>query len=115
MIRVVEMRMIRWMCGHTRFDKIRNGVIRCKIGVTPIKNKIRKARLRSFGHVRRRSMDAPVRKCENIDRLDYKRSRGRPKKSCSEIIRHDLKTLALAEDMSQDRTLWRSRINVADF
>ena len=47
------------MCGHTRFDKIRNGVIRGKIGVAPIEDKIREARLRWFGHVRRRNMKAP--------------------------------------------------------
>ena len=31
-----EMRMLRWMCGHTRKDKIRNEVIDNKIGVVPI-------------------------------------------------------------------------------
>jgi len=48
-MRVAEMRMIRWMYGHTthtRSDRIRNGVIGVKIGVTPIKDKIRDARLR---------------------------------------------------------------------
>ena len=60
-------------------------------------------------------MDAPVRRCENIDLLDCKRSRGRPKKSWSKVIRHDLKTLGLVEDMAQDRTPWRSRIKVVDF
>jgi len=59
-------------------------------------------------------MDAPVRRCEKFDHPAYRRSRGRPKKSWSEIIRHDLKTLGLVEDMTQDRRLWRSRIKVAD-
>ena len=36
---VVEMRMLRWMCGHTRKDRIRNEVIRNKIGVVPIEEK----------------------------------------------------------------------------
>ena len=40
------MRMIRWMYGHTRLDKIRNEVIRDKIGVTFVEDKIRDARLR---------------------------------------------------------------------
>ena len=80
-----------------------------------IEDKIRDARFRWFGHIRRRSMDAPVRRCENIDCLDCKISIGRPKKSWNESIRHDLKTLGLMEDMTQDRTLWRFRIKIVNF
>ena len=29
-MRVAEIRMICWICGHTRLDKIRNEVIRAK-------------------------------------------------------------------------------------
>jgi len=79
-VRVVEMRMIRWMCGHTRFDKIRNEVIRSKTGVATIEDTMREARLRWFGHIRR-SMDAPVRRYEKIDWPEHRRSRGRSKKS----------------------------------
>ena len=68
--------------------------------MTPIEDKIREVRFRWFDHVRRRSMDAPVKRCENIDSLDCKRSRGRPKKSWSKVIRHDLKTLGLVGDMT---------------
>jgi len=59
-------------------------------------------------------MDAPVRSCEKLNRWDYRRSTGRPKKSSSEVIRQDLKTFKLVEDMAQDRRLWRSIIKVAD-
>jgi len=104
-MKVVEMRMLRWICGHTRLDKIRNKVIRDKIRVATIEDKIREARLRWFRHIRRRSWDALVRRCDKLDRSDYKRSRGRPKKSWSEVIRHDLKTLGLVENMAQDRRL----------
>ena len=41
-----EMRMIRWICGHTRLDKNRNKVIRGKIGVASIEDKMREVRLR---------------------------------------------------------------------
>jgi len=109
------MRMIRWICGHTKSDRIRNEVIRGKIGVASIEDKMRETRLRWFGHVRRRPTDAPVRRCETVEWLDYRRSRGRPKKSWSEVIRHDLRTLGLVEDMAQDRKLWRARIKVTDF
>jgi len=43
-MRVTEMRMIRWICGHTRLDKIRNQVIRSKIGVASIEDTLREAR-----------------------------------------------------------------------
>ena len=43
-MKVAKMRMLRWICGQKRLDKIRNEVIRDKIGVTSIENKIREAR-----------------------------------------------------------------------
>jgi len=43
---VVEMRMIRWMCGYIRLDRIRNDVIREKAGVAPIEEKLRETSLR---------------------------------------------------------------------
>jgi len=45
-MRVAEMRMTRWMCGHMRLDKIRNEVIKGKIGVVSIEDMMREARLR---------------------------------------------------------------------
>jgi len=66
---------------------------------------MREARLRWFEHIRRRPMNTPVRRCEMIEYPEYSRGRGRPKKSWSEVIRHDLKTLGLVEDMAQDRKL----------
>ena len=59
-------------------------------------------------------MDTPVRRCENFDCLYHRKSRGKPKKSWSEVIRRDLKTLELMDDMVQDRKLWKSRIKVVD-
>jgi len=82
--------------------------------VASTEDKIREARLRWFGHIRRRSLDTLVRRCDEFNHPDYKRSRGRPKKSWREVIRHDLKTLGLVEDMAQDSRLWRARIKVAD-
>ena len=60
---VAEMRMVRWMCGFTRLDRIRNGVIRGLAKVAPIEEQMRESRLRWFGHMKRRSVAAPVRRC----------------------------------------------------
>jgi len=62
-----------------RFDKIRNKVIKGKIGVVSIDDKIREAKRRWFGHIKR-NMDSPVRRCEKSNRSDH-RSKGRAKKS----------------------------------
>jgi hypothetical protein len=39
-ISVAEMRMLRWICGHTRKDQIRNDDIRDKLEVVPIQEKL---------------------------------------------------------------------------
>ena len=43
---VAEMRMLRWMSGFTREDKIRNEYIRSSIWVASIVDKMRENRLR---------------------------------------------------------------------
>jgi len=111
---VVEMRMVRWMCGFMRIDKIRNGAIRDLDKVAPIEDKMRESRLQWFGHAKRRSVDAPMRRCEMIDIPEDKRGRGRPKKSLDEVIREDLKVVGLTEDLAQDRRLWQDMIKILD-
>jgi len=73
---VAEMRMLRWMCGHTRPDKIRNVDIWEKVGVAPMDDRMREERLRWFGHVQRRSIDSPVRRCEMLALAGTARGRG---------------------------------------
>ncbi|XP_065864081.1 uncharacterized protein [Euphorbia lathyris] len=111
---VAEMRMLRWMCGHTRKDRVRNEIIRTKVGVTSIENKMRENRLRWFGHVRRRALDAPVRRTEEWQRDVVVRGRGRPKKTWRRVIESDMSLLGIEENMVVDRTEWRERICVAD-
>ena len=78
---VAEMRMIQWMCDYTRLDRLRNVVIREKVGVAPIEEKLRNTTLRWFEHVKRKSVGAPLRRCEEINLKHCRRERGRPKMS----------------------------------
>jgi len=96
---VVEMRMIRWMCGFTRESRSCSS-----------RDKLREIRHRWFEHVKRRGVNEQVRRCEMINLIQCRRGRWRPKMSWSEVIRGDLKCIGLTEDMAQDRKLWRAKI-----
>jgi hypothetical protein len=48
---VAEMRMLRWICGHTRRDRLRNDDIRERLRVAPVEEKLVQHRLRWFGHM----------------------------------------------------------------
>jgi hypothetical protein len=43
---VAEMRMLRWICDHTRRDRVRNDDIREGLGVAPVEEKLVQHRLR---------------------------------------------------------------------
>jgi len=72
---VAEMRMLCWICGHTRLDRVRNDEIRDRLGVAPIEEKLIQHRLRWFGHIQRRPLDAPVHR--GIVRQDNNVKKGR--------------------------------------
>ena len=61
------MRILRWMCELTRRDKVRNEIVREKVGITVVEDKIREVRLRWFFHVMRRDTDTLVWRCEILD------------------------------------------------
>ena len=111
---VAEMKMLRWMSGHTRFDKIRNEDIRERVGVAPIVEKMVESRLRWFGHVRRRPIEHPVRRVDEMEDGQRAKGRGRPKKTIHEVVKRDLHVNGLSVDMIHDRAQWRRLIHVAD-
>ena len=58
--------MLKWMCGETIGVRVRNENIRKMIGVVPIEGKLRKNRLRWFGHVQQRPVDATTNRSGTI-------------------------------------------------
>jgi hypothetical protein len=110
---VAEMRMLRWMSGVTREDRIRNEYVRGSIGVAPIGDKMRENRLRWFGHVMRREESEAVRMVMNMN-VEGKRERGRPKKKWLDVIKCDMKSAGVCTEDVGDRAKWRFRTKVAD-
>ncbi|KAJ4747829.1 magnesium transporter NIPA (DUF803) [Rhynchospora pubera] len=111
---VAEMRMLRWICGHTRKDRIRNDDIRDMVGVAPIEEKLIQHRLRWFGHIQRRPPEAPVR----IGILNHfentRRGRGRPRLTWEEAVKRDLKEWNVSKELAIDRSAWKLAIHVPE-
>ncbi|PHT76138.1 Protein disulfide-isomerase [Capsicum annuum] len=99
----MKWRLLRGFYAIRRADRVRNEIIREKVRVVSVEEKMREVRLRWFGHVMRRDTDAPVRRCERLALNGFKRGRGRPKKYRREVIRRDMEQLRLTEDMTLDR------------
>ena len=73
-----EMRMLRWMRGVTRRDRIRNEHIRGTTRVVQASKKFTEKRLEWYGHVRRLTEEHTVRRMLDVD-IPGKIRRGRPK------------------------------------
>ena len=76
---VAEMRMLRWIYGYTKMDRVRNDNIRDRLEVVPIEEKLVQHQWRWFVHVQRRPPEAPVH-CGVLNQANnIRRGRGRPK------------------------------------
>ncbi|XP_048001352.1 protein CBFA2T1 [Leguminivora glycinivorella] len=58
-LHVTEMKMLRWMCGVTRLDRIRNEHIRGSLGIRDVADKLQESRLRWFYEQTNGSEDFP--------------------------------------------------------
>ena len=76
-LEVNEMRMLKWMCGVTRRDWIRNGLITATTRLVQVSKKITEKRLQWYDHVSRMKEDHIVRRMLDVD-TPGKRRRGRP-------------------------------------
>lgn len=108
-LEVAEMRMLRWMSGVTRKDRIRNEYIRGTVKVGPIGKKIQESRLRWYGHVQRRGEYYVGRRVEDLE-IEGSRRRGRPKLRWKDKITGDLREKGWHREEVLDRHLWKRRI-----
>jgi hypothetical protein len=112
---VAEMRMLRWICGHTKRDRVWNDDIRERVGVAPIEEKLMQHRLRWFGHIQRRPEEAPVH-IEIIRRpKNVKRGRGRPTLTWTEAMKRDLKEWNIDKELAVDRKGWKCAIRTSAY
>ena len=108
-----EMKMLRWSCGITRVDRVRNDHVRGTMKVGRISDKIKETRLRWYGNVMRRDNEYVGKRMLRLEILG-KRKRGRPKRRWMDNIKKDMEEKNLREIMAQNRTTWRERIRSSD-
>ena len=112
-LEVAEMRMLRWMGGVTRRDRIRNDYIRGTVKVVEVSKKIQQKRLQWYGHVMRREDDHACRRVMDME-VEGRRRRGRPKFRWKDNIANDMREKGLREQDVLDRRSWRRLIRNSD-
>ena len=112
-LEVAEMKMLRFSLGVTRMDKIKNEYIRGSAHVEQLGQKVREARLRWYGHVRRREVGYIGRRMLEME-LPGKRRKGRPKRRYMDAVREDMRVVGVTEEDAEDRTRWKRMIRCGD-
>ena len=110
---VAELKMLRFSLGVTRMDKIRNEYIRGTAQVGRVGEKTREARLRWYGHVRRKDDGYIGRRMLRME-LPGKRKRGRPKRRFMDVVKEDMAEVEVTEEDTEDRSNWRWKILCGD-
>ena len=113
---VAELKMVRWALGVTRKDKIRNEYLRGTAKIAKLGDKLRSARLRWYGHVRRREEDYMGKRMLEIV-VPGRRRRGRPKRRWMDVMREDMEKVGScggrrggSGKVEETCALWRPRI-----
>ena len=99
---VAELKMLRFSLGVTRMDKIRNEYIRGTAQVGKFGEKTREARLRWYGHLRRKDDGYIGRRMLRME-LPGKRKRGRPKRRFMDVVKEDMAEVEVTEEDTVDR------------
>ena len=109
---VAEMRMLRWMSGVTKLDRIGNERIRGTTKVGEISKKVQESRLKWYGHVLRREEEYVGKRVMAME-VPGKRKRGRSKRRWLDSISY-LSERELSREHTQDRAKWRRLIRHID-
>ena len=101
------MRMLRWIKGISLKDHVRSEKIRAELGVAQIRDNLKEAQLRWFGHVKR--SDSCIKTAYEMKMIG-KRICGRLKTKWSDCFSKDLKERKLKKEDALDRERWRKEL-----
>jgi hypothetical protein len=107
---VADMRMLRWICGHRRRDRVRNDDIRERLGVEPVE-KLVQHRLRCGLDIQWRPLEAPVHR-RVISRTGMEREVEEDQPWHGRSLRRDLKDWSITKELALDSREWKLAIHV---
>jgi hypothetical protein len=108
------MRMLRWICGHTRRDQVRNDDIRERLGVALVQEKLVQHCLRWFEHMQRKPAETPIRNGVIRRTSNNKRDRRRPNLTWEKSVKRDLKDWCITKELALDSRKWKLAIHVPE-
>ena len=110
---MAEMKMLRWMCGVIRMDRVKNEQVRGSVKVSEASLRVQEARLRWYGHLLRRNEQHVTREVMEME-VNGTQKRGRPRIRRKDCIGDDMGEKGLQDEMAHDRNSWRRLIRNDD-
>ena len=110
---VMEMKMLRWMSGVTRRDKVNNEHIRGSVKVIEFFRRVQEARLRWYGHLKQRNKGHMAREAMTME-LPGNRIRVRPKTRWKDRVVADMAEKGLHDGSCENRNNWARLIRNSD-
>ena len=110
---VAEMKMLRWMPGVTRRDKVKNEYIRGSLKVIEVSRKVQEARLRWYEHLKQRNEGHMTREAMTMELLGN-RIRGGPKTRWKDRVEADMAEKGLYDGDCENRNNWAKLIRNSD-
>ena len=104
------MRILRWMCGVTPKDNIRNEHIRGSTRVTQASKKITRGRLSWYGHLLRKYDERHADESVENGYTRVNEDRTTENKMERRAIQRDMKSTGLRAGEETDRAMWRRKI-----
>ena len=103
---VEELKMVRWALGVTRKDNIRNEYERGTAKIAKLGDKLRNARLRWYGHVKRREEGYVGKRMMEMT-VSGRRKRRRPRRRWMDLAREDMERVGAKGGEKVDWDKWK--------
>ena len=79
-------------------------------GVVNLEHRLRKTRLRWFGHVKCKDENSIFRRVMELE-VEGRRPVGRPNNTWSKVVKEDMRKLNITDDLAEDRKQWKKLIS----